>query len=80
MAFMLYQAQLQEYFGHLLNSFTNLIKSVGAGAKVFEILERTPVGRGDGGVVPAAGYLVNCLRDSGCLVYFFIFRSTRIPP
>ena len=31
---MLYQGQLQEYFGNLLNSFTNLIKSAGAGAKV----------------------------------------------
>jgi len=79
-AFMLYQAQLQEYFGHLLNSFTNLIKSVGAGAKVFEILERTPVGRGDGGVVPAADYLVNYLLDSSFIVYLFIFRTTRIPP
>ena len=35
LAFMLYQGQLQEYFGNLLNSFTNLIKSAGAGAKVF---------------------------------------------
>ena len=34
LAFMLYQGQLQEYFGNLLNSFTNLIKSAGAGAKV----------------------------------------------
>lgn len=31
LAFMLYQGQLQEYFGNLLNSFTNLLKSAGAG-------------------------------------------------
>ena len=42
LAFMLYQGQLQEYFQNLLNSFTNLIKSVGAGTKVFEYLDRRP--------------------------------------
>eukprot|EP00667_Euglena_gracilis_P004099 EG_transcript_4115 len=52
-AFMLYQAQLQEYFSHLLNSFTNLVKSMGAGAKVFELLDRTPVDlAGEGVVLP----------------------------
>ncbi|EKX34120.1 hypothetical protein GUITHDRAFT_119675 [Guillardia theta CCMP2712] len=42
LSFMLYQGQLQEYFSNLLNSFTNLIKSAGAGAKVFELLGRRP--------------------------------------
>lgn len=42
LAFMLYQGQLQEYFQNLLNSYTNLVKSVGAGTKVFEYLDRRP--------------------------------------
>lgn len=42
LAFMLYQGQLQEYFQNLFNSYTNLIKSFGAGAKIFEYLERDP--------------------------------------
>jgi len=42
LAFMLYQGQLQEYCSNLLNSFTNLVKSTGAGAKVFELLDRKP--------------------------------------
>jgi len=42
LAFMLYQGQLQEYVSHLLNSFTNLLKSAGAGAKVLDLLERKP--------------------------------------
>ena len=33
---------LQEYFQNLLNSFTSLIKSSGAAAKVFEFIDRTP--------------------------------------
>ena len=33
LAFMLYQGQLQEYFQNLFNSYTNLIKSFGAGTK-----------------------------------------------
>ena len=40
LAFMLYQAQLQQWVSSLLNCFTNLIKSTGAGAKVFKILDR----------------------------------------
>jgi ABC-type multidrug transport system fused ATPase/permease subunit len=43
LAFMLYQGQLLEYFNNLINSFTNLIKSAGAGAKVFELLARSPI-------------------------------------
>eukprot|EP00039_Didymoeca_costata_P007603 m.101644 g.101644 ORF g.101644 m.101644 type:complete len:855 (+) comp13749_c0_seq3:176-2740(+) len=42
LAFMLYQGQLQEYFKNLLNSFTSLIKSSGAAAKVFDYVDRTP--------------------------------------
>ena len=45
LSFMLYQGQLQEYFQNLFNSFTSLIKSTGAGAKVFSYLDREPVGR-----------------------------------
>ena len=48
LAFMLYQGQLQEYFGNLLNAFTNLLKSAGAGAKVFQLLRRRPRIRRDG--------------------------------
>ena len=40
LAFMLYQGDLQNWVTNLLNSFTNLIKSSGAGEKVFELLDR----------------------------------------
>jgi len=59
-AFMLYQSQLQEYCSNLLNSFTNLIKSSGAGAKVFQLLDRCPRKRGgqsDAEVTAASGSL-----------------------
>ena len=39
---MLYQGQLQEYTANLVNSLTNLVKSTGAGAKVFALLARSP--------------------------------------
>eukprot|EP00940_MAST-03C_sp_MAST-3C-sp2_P002706 g2706.t1 len=42
LAFMLYQGILQEYTQNLLNSFTSLIKSSGAAAKVFDIIDRVP--------------------------------------
>ncbi|EOD35412.1 putative ABC transporter [Emiliania huxleyi CCMP1516] len=42
LAFMLYQGQLQEYAQNLLNSFTSLLKSSGAAAKVFDYIERRP--------------------------------------
>jgi len=42
LAFMLYEGQLQAQFSDLLNSFTNLVKSAGAGAKVFFLLDREP--------------------------------------
>eukprot|EP01065_Artemidia_motanka_P022054 TRINITY_DN26272_c0_g1_i1.p1 TRINITY_DN26272_c0_g1~~TRINITY_DN26272_c0_g1_i1.p1 ORF type:complete len:815 (+),score=259.33 TRINITY_DN26272_c0_g1_i1:44-2488(+) len=38
-AFMLYQSMLQQWVSTLLNSFTNLIKSTGAGEKVFQLLD-----------------------------------------
>jgi len=42
LSFILYQSQLQEYFQNLFNSFTSLIKSSGAAAKVFDYIDRTP--------------------------------------
>ena len=42
LAFMLYQGQLQEYFQNLFNSFTSLLKSSGAAAKVIDYIERRP--------------------------------------
>ena len=51
-AFMLYQGQLQEYCSNLLNSFSNLIKSTGAGDQVFELLDRVPDLMSQGNVVP----------------------------
>ena len=41
-SYMLYQSQLQEYFQNLFNSFTSLIKSSGAAAKVFDYIDRKP--------------------------------------
>jgi ABC-type multidrug transport system fused ATPase/permease subunit len=49
---MLYQGQLQEYTSNLVNSLTSLIKSTGAGAKVFALLEREPKKRPDQGFLP----------------------------
>jgi len=43
LAFMLYQSQLQNEVMNLFNSYTSLIKSSGAGDKVFELLDRVPV-------------------------------------
>lgn len=42
LAFMLYQGQLQNEMMNLFNSFTSLIRSSGAGDKVFAILDRQP--------------------------------------
>ena len=44
LAFMLYQGQLLEYTKNLIFAFTNLMRSAGAGAKVFELLSRSPHG------------------------------------
>lgn len=41
-AFMLYQGQLLEYTGQLLNSVTSVLKSSGSGGEVFKILRRIP--------------------------------------
>ena len=41
LAFMLYQSKLQNEVMNLFNSYTSLIKSSGAGDKVFELLDRT---------------------------------------
>jgi ATP-binding cassette subfamily B (MDR/TAP) protein 9 len=41
LAFMLYQGQLQNEMMNLFNSYSSLIKSTGAGDKVFEILDRS---------------------------------------
>ena len=40
LAFMLYQGQLQEYTWKIFQSYTALLKSSGAGDKVFELLDR----------------------------------------
>lgn len=42
LAFMLYQSQLQNETLSLMNSYTSLIKSSGAGDKVFVLLDRIP--------------------------------------
>lgn len=42
LAFMLYQSQLQEYTLNLFQSYSSLIKSSGAGDRVFAILDRHP--------------------------------------
>ena len=42
LAFMLYQSQLQNETLSLMNSYTGLIKSSGAGTKVFALLDRRP--------------------------------------
>jgi ABC-type multidrug transport system fused ATPase/permease subunit len=42
LAFMLYQGQLQNETMNLFNSYSSLIKSSGAGDKVFQLLDRIP--------------------------------------
>ena len=49
LAFMLYQSQLQNEVLSLMNSYTSLIKSSGAGTKVFALLDRIPPPPGTGG-------------------------------
>ena len=48
LAFMLYQGGLQNEMMNLFNSYSSLIKSSGAGDKVFEILDRKPPPPGTG--------------------------------
>jgi ABC-type bacteriocin/lantibiotic exporter with double-glycine peptidase domain len=40
LAFCLYQSQLQNELLNLMNSYTSLIKSTGAGEKVFALMDR----------------------------------------
>lgn len=48
LAFMLYQGQLQNETMNLFNSYSSLIKSSGAGDKVFQLLDRMPPPPGTG--------------------------------
>ena len=48
LAFMLYQGQLQNETMNLFQSYTSLVKSSGAGDKVFSLLDRTPDPPGTG--------------------------------
>lgn len=48
LAFMLYQGQLQNEMMNLFNSYSSLVKSTGAGDKVFELLDRKPPAPGVG--------------------------------
>ena len=48
LAFMLYQGQLQQEMLNLFQSYSSLIKSSGAGNKVFALLDRTPPAPGTG--------------------------------
>ena len=48
LAFMLYQGQLQSEVFNLLQSYSSLIRSSGAGDKVFALLDRTPPPPGTG--------------------------------
>lgn len=41
-AFMLYQSQLQEYVGNLLDACTSMYRSAGAATGVFELMDREP--------------------------------------
>ena len=48
LAFMLYQGQLQNEMMNLFQSYTSLIKSSGAGDRIFELLDRIPPEPGTG--------------------------------
>jgi len=48
LAFMLYQGQLQEYTLNLFQSYSSLVKSSGAGDRVFFLLDRHPPSPGTG--------------------------------
>jgi len=48
LAFMLYQGQLQEYTLNLFESYSSLIKSSGAGDRIFFLLDRDPPAPGTG--------------------------------
>ncbi|KAL7548176.1 hypothetical protein ACHAWF_011471 [Thalassiosira exigua] len=51
LAFMLYQGQLQEYTLNLFQSYSSLIKSSGAGDRVFYLLDRHPPPPGKGNLI-----------------------------
>jgi ABC-type multidrug transport system fused ATPase/permease subunit len=55
LAFMLYQSKLQNEVMNLFNSYTSLIKSSGAGDKVFELLDRVIPEPGTGNANVLAG-------------------------
>ena len=55
LAFMLYQGQLQNETMNLFNSYSSLIKSSGAGDKVFQLLDRIPPPPGTGNPQVAEG-------------------------
>jgi len=79
LAFMLYQSQLQGEVLNLFNSFTSLIKSSGAGAKVFELLDRDtpPPGIGAVSVQAEGGGAVECEPGQpGCEVRLERVRFT----
>ena len=59
LAFMLYQGQLQSETMNLFQSFTSLLKSSGAGDKVFSLLDRSPAAPGMPHPVEPA---IHCLR------------------
>ena len=65
LAFMLYQSQLQEYVLQLMNSYTALVKSSGAGDKVFALLDRRPHRRGARTLVPPAPSTATTSGDRG---------------
>ena len=47
-AVMLYQSQLQEYVGNLLDSVTSMYKSSGSATAAFQLIDRTPMGNQSG--------------------------------
>jgi ABC-type multidrug transport system, ATPase and permease components len=55
LAFMLYQSKLQNEVMNLFNSYTSLIKSSGAGDKVFELLDRFVPEPGTGNLNVSSG-------------------------
>ena len=65
LAFMLYQSQLQSYCCQLLDSYTRLIMGAGAGAKVFDLIDRTPQRTPSRGIVPVAA--ARSQRRIGCV-------------
>lgn len=66
LAFMLYQGQLQNEMMNLFNSFTSLIRSSGAGDKVFEILDRQPPPPATGNAIVRQG---SVQPSSDCAVF-----------